>query len=299
MEEFKKLEYTDRELIESYLGDYNFKTYEYSFLTLYMWRKMLNIEFSIIDDSLIIKKAYDKIGSYFMQPVGYKKEKLKDIILKLEAIKTKSGDFKNLLRDVEYPFLNELREIFDRNIRCCEDVNNFDYIHNSEDLISLSGRKFHSKKNHYNQFINSYKYEIKDLNDPKVVQDCIELSRTWFYERAEDDTFLEHELLAIEDVLPKSEMLGLKGIAVYVGDSIAGFAAGEKLNKDMAVIHFEKGDISFDGIYSFLGKTFVENYFIDVKYINRQEDMGVKGLRRAKRGYNPIKLERKYIVDLL
>ncbi|NSW89749.1 MAG: DUF2156 domain-containing protein [Firmicutes bacterium] len=299
MTDFKKLELDDRDIFQRYLGDYRFNTYEYSFLTLYIWRKMLNVEFGIIDDALIIKKSTKKTGTYFMQPVGYRKESLKSIVLKLNSIRKNDENFKNLFRDIEIPFLYELLDIFEGKICFCEDINNFDYICNSEDLILLSGKKFHRKKNQYNQFINNYKYEIKDFNDSKVIEDCIKFSGTWFHERGNNDCLLRYELESIEEVLPKSGLLGIKGMAVYVDGHLAGFTAGEKVNSNMGVIHFEKGDLSYNGIYSFINKTFVEKYFSDVKFVNMQEDMGIKGLRKAKKAYNPVKLEKKFIVNLL
>jgi len=296
---FKKLELEDKDIFQTYLGDYKFNTYEYSFLTLYTWRKMLNVEFSIINNTLIIKKYSKKTGSYFMQPVGYGKEDLKGIVLILNDIRKNSGDFNNLFRDIEISFLYELSSVFKNRIKYFEDINNFDYIYNSEDLILLSGKKYHSKKNQYNQFINNYKYEIRDFNAPDVIEDCIDFAKVWFNERGGNESFLKYELEGIEDVLPKSELLGIKGMAVYVDGRLAGFTTGEKVNNNMAVIHFEKGDLFYEGIYSFINKTFIEKYFSDVKYINRQEDMGVKGLRKAKRAYNPVKLEKRFIADLL
>jgi len=296
---FKKLDIEDRDVIQKFVGKYTFNTYEYTFLTLYIWRKMFNIEYDIIDNTLIIKKNSARTGSYFMQPVGYKKENLKDIILELNNMRKNDDSFNSLLRDIETPFLSELIDIFNGDVKYSEDVNNFDYIYNSQDLIRLSGKKFHRKKNQYNQFISSYEYELKDLGEPGVVDDCIRFARTWFEERGENDRILLYELEGIEDALPKHDLLGIKGMAVYIGGRIAGFTAGEKLDNDMAVIHFEKSDLAYDGIYSCINKTFVEKYLSDVKYVNRQEDLGIKGLRKAKMAYNPVKLEKKFIVDLL
>jgi len=287
-----------RNIFQKYIGKYDFCTYEYSFLTLYIWRKMLNTEFAVIDDALIIKKYCKKVGTYFMQPIGYKKEDLVGIVHKLNKIRENSADFKSLFRDVETSFLYELLDMFEGNICLCEDINNFDYIYSSKDLISLSGKKFHRKKNQYNQFISSYDYKIKDLLEDGVIKDCIDFAHSWYENRKGEDEQLMYELDSIRDILPKYQILGIKGMAVYVSGKMAGFTIGEKVNSNMAVIHIEKGDLEYDGIYAFINKTFAENYFSDVKYINRQEDLGIEGLRKAKRGYNPVKLEKKFAVDL-
>lgn len=298
MVEFKKLDIDDRDIFQRYIGKYEFGTYEYSFLTLYIWRKMLNVEIGITDDALIVKKHEKQKGSFFMQPIGYKKENLKEIVNKLNEIKREDDSFKSLFRDVELPFLYELMDLYENNVCLYEDKNNFDYIYNSEDLASLSGKRFHKKKNHYNQFIGNYNYEIKDLHEEGVVEDCIVFSQTWYDGRQEDDEQLEYELGGIVDFLPNCKVLGLDGLAVYVDGKIAGFTVGEKVNKDMGIVHVEKGDFNYNGIYAFINKTFAERYLSDVKFINRQEDLGIKGLRKAKRSYNPVRLEKKFIVDI-
>lgn len=299
MTDFKELKLDDRDVFLKHLGNYDFNTYEYSFLTLYIWRKMLNVEFSFIDDVLIIKKSTHKTGAYFMQPIGYKKENLKDIVLKLADIKKGEEKSKSLFRDIETPFLHELLDIFRSRISFCEDKNNFDYIYKSEDLVSLSGKKFHRKRNRYNQFISSYMYEVKDISCAGVIEDCIDISKEWFIDKGQDDSLLKFELESIEKVLPESELLGMRGIAVYVDGKIAGFTTGEKASNKMGIIHFQKADLSYNGIYEFMNKTFTEKCLSGVELVNMQEDMGIKGLRKAKNAYNPIKLEKKFIVNLL
>ena len=295
---FKKLNIEDKEIFQKYVGTYEFGTYEYSFLTLYIWRKMLNVEIGIIEDSLIIKKQEQQKGSYFMQPMGYEKKNLKEIVYKLNEITKRDKSFKNLFRDIEFPFLYELMDLYKGNVCLCEDINNFDYIYKSEDLISLSGHKFHRKKNLYNQFIGNYNYKIKDICQDNVVRDCINFSHMWYEQRQEEDEQLKYELESISEILPNFRTLGFKGMAVYVDNKIAGFTVGEKVNSNMAIIHIEKGDFKYNGIYAFINKAFTERYLSDVKLINRQEDLGIKGLRKAKKSYNPVKLEKKFIVNV-
>lgn len=295
---FKALELKDREIFEEYLREYSFNTYEYSFITLYLWRQMYNIEYGILDNALIIKKTHKHFGSYFMQPIGYEKEALKNIVIKLHELKQNSSGFVNLFRDIENPFLNELIDIFGNDLKISEDINNFDYIYDCKKLASLSGKKYHSKKNQYNQFINNYDYKLKDLKDKQVITDCINFAAGWYEKRGAGNEMLKYELEGIKEVLLNYQFLNLQGMAVYVHEKLAGFAIGEKVNRKMAIVHIEKADPAFRGVYAFLSKMFVQNYFLDVGFINRQEDLGIEGLRRAKMAYNPVRLEKKYIVDL-
>jgi len=276
MLDFKPIELKDRELFHEYLKDYDF----YSFLTLYIWRKMYNTEFAIVDDAIVIKKRTANNGTYFMQPIGADKSKIADITLKLNTLRKNHENFGNL-------------------VTSHEDKNNFDYIFNSKDLIKLSGKKYHRKKNQYNQFIKKYDYRIEEIQSPEVIKNCIDLSLKWYDYKSLQSEQLKNEQKAIFDIFSNIKIFNnIKGIAVYVNNEIAGFAIGEKLNSKMATVHFEKGNYNFSGIYPFLNKSLVEIFFRDVEFINLQEDLGLEGLRRAKSAYQPIKLEKKYLVNI-
>lgn len=296
---FKPLGLEDRDLFLRRLSNYDFNTYEYSFLTLYLWKKYCNVEYAIIDDALIIKKNQEKKGSYFMQPVGYPEGALQDIVKELVKIKEGDSSFKYLFGDIEAPFLHRLQDIYGQKIKYREDANNFDYIYETEKLINLTGRKLGKRKNHYNQFIKRYDYSLKDIGDQDVGKDCFNFAELWLKRRKAKHRELIFELEGIGDVLNNSQQLPALGMAVYVKDKIAGFTIGEKVNSRLAIIHVEKGNTRYKGVYAFINKTFAEEYLRDAAYINRQEDLGAVRLREAKRAYDPVKFEKKYLVDLI
>jgi uncharacterized protein len=295
---FKPLELEDRELFQKYLRGYNFNTYEYSFSTLYLWRKLCSVEYAIIAGALVVKKTERNVGTYFMQPIGYTKENIKEVINILIEMKRRDRNIKCLFRDIEEPFIDELRELFSQEICLCEDVNNFDYIYNREELMTLRGNRFHKKRNHYNQFIATYNFEARDLLEDGVINDCRIFAEEWTEGREKITSQLEHELEGINDVLSNIKQLNLQGMAVYIDGKIAGFTIGEKVNGKMAIIHIEKANAEYRGIYAYVNKTFIERYFNDVTFINREEDLGVEGLREAKKSYHPVKLEKKFIVNV-
>lgn len=296
--EFKELQLSDKKLFHGFLGEYGFKTYEYAFSTLFVWRHMCKVYHSIIQDSLIVKKEDKVKGTYFMAPIGYEESRLQSIIGQLVDIKKNTADMHYLFRDVEEEFLSKLIDIYGDRIKCIEDDGNFDYIYDTQELISLSGKKFHSKKNHFNSFITSYSYYVKDMSEENTGEQCIKFARQWFEEKTAKTDELAYELKTIEDLINFRRELNIDGMAVYAEDKLAGFTLGEKLSSNMAIIHIEKGDNDFRGIYAFLNRVFLDKYFSDVKCINRQEDVGIKGLRKAKMSYNPIRFERKYNVNI-
>ena len=292
---FKRITIEDKDIFEKFIYPYKFLSCEYSFTTLYIWREACDIGYTIYKDALIIKKKDFEGRYYFMQPLGYSKDNLKEIIDELMNYKAEKN-MEYLFKDLEESFIEEIRDIYDNVQDICikEDRDNFDYLYEAEKLIKLSGKKLHGKKNHYNAFIKSYNYEVKDINDNDVVKDIIVAAELWHVDN-DEDPILRYELQGIKDLLSNIHTINIKGIAVYVDAKIVAFSLGEKLNDNLAVIHIEKGDMSVRGVYSFINKTFVDRCFSDVKIINREQDLGIAGLRKSKLSYYPFKLEKKYI----
>lgn len=296
--QFKCLTLEDKYLFESYTNKHNILSYEYTFASLYLWRKLCEVKYAILDEALIINKQEEFKCSFFMQPLGYKKENLQGIIKKLIEIR-KEYPSKYLFGDVNEEFINDIREYTDFNICSIKDINDSEYIYSTKELMDLSGKKFHGKKNHYNKFVKNYNYEVKEINISKVKSDCMELLKRWHSVKEEVDKELIMETDAINDVLCKLDILKLKTIAVYVDNKIAGFSIGEKYANDtMANILVEKADTNYDGIYAFINREFLTRQFSETEFVNRQEDTGSEGLRKSKQSYNPIRMEEKYLLNL-
>lgn len=294
MLEFKQLTLEDKCLFDKYLKPYSFLTCEYSFTNLFIWRKGLDIQYAIYNDVLIIKKM-DFDGRYhFMQPIGYKSENLNNIISMLKEYK-EEFQMDCLFKDIEEPFKNELQTLYGDTIEIEEDRDNFDYIYESEKLKTLSGKKLHGKKNHYNYFLKHYSYTIAPITT-EIIDDCIKAAREWCCKN-DCKGYLLHELRAIQELLKNNDKLDFIGMVVYVDNKLSAFTIGEKVNENMAIVHIEKADAEIGGLYAFINKSFVENYLSDIPFINREQDLGIEGLRKAKLAYYPIKLEPKYTVN--
>lgn len=293
MLDFKPLTLEDKHIFDKYLKPYSLLTCEYSFTNLFIWRKCLDTQYCIMNDTLIIKKM-DFNGHYhFMQPIGYKKESLGELIDELAKYKSNSS-MSYLFKDAETPFIEDLKTLYNCNLTIEEDRDNFDYIYESSRLISLSGKKLHSKKNHYNNFIKNNKYHVEMLNKSNI-EDCIEAACEWCKQN-DCKGYLRFELKAIQELLINSEKFDFVGMGVYVENVLSAFTIGEKVNDTMAIIHIEKAVTDINGLYAYINKTFAETCFSDVAYINREQDMGNDGLRKAKLSYQPYKLEPKFAV---
>ncbi|MDD2494142.1 MAG: phosphatidylglycerol lysyltransferase domain-containing protein [Tissierellia bacterium] len=296
---FKSLSLEDKDIINKYSKNSNLESYEYLFSSLYMWRKLNNVKYTIIDGVLVIEKNEEGKGTFYAQPLGYSKDNLVNIIELLLKRNENYTDREYLFGDVDDNFINDLKEYTDYNIEVIEDIDDFEYVYKTQDLIELRGRKYHGKKNHVNSFEKTYDYEIKTIDNKYVMKDCINLLHKWHEEVLETvDREMCMEIDAIRDVFKEIHELDLKTIAVYVNDELAGFAIGELVNDKLAVIHAERGEIQYKGIYAFLNKKFLMESFSETEFVNRQEDTGNEGLRKAKQSYHPTKMVKKYLVKL-
>lgn len=290
---FKPLTLKDKELFDKYTKPYNFETCEYSFTNLFIWRIGCDIQYTFIGDSLIIKKTDFDGSSHFMQPLKYNKKDLNHIVDTLIKYK-KEFQLDYLFKDVEENFINDLIEIYGDKIEISEDRDNFDYIYESQKLISLSGKKLHGQKNHYNNFIKNNNFRYEQITH-EVIDECLKAANRWCRER-NCKGYLLYELKAIEELLKNGSKLDFVGMVVFVDDQLSAFTIGEKVNDTMAIIHIEKANPEINGLYNFINRTFVEDNFSNVALINREQDLGIEGLRKAKEAYKPLKMAKKFSV---
>ena len=296
---FKSLTLEDKEIIEKYIDKSKLDSYEYLFSSLYMWRKLNNIKYAVLDDVLIIEKNEEGKGTFYAQFFGYKKDNLTSIIDELIKRNLEFTDRDYLFGDVGDEFVDDLKKYTDFSIDIVEDIDDSEYIYNTQDLIELKGKKYHSKKNHVNSFLKTYSYDIKTINNENVKSNCMDLLHKWHEEVAVTvDKEMLMEIDAIKDLFRELHFFDLNSIAIYVDGDLAGFAVGEKVNDKMALIHVERGEIAYKGIYAFLNKQFLVESFQDTEFVNRQEDTGNEGLRKAKKSYHPEKMIKKYLVKL-
>lgn len=169
----------------------------------------------------------------------------------------------------------------------------FDYIYRTEDLITLKGKRYHKKRNHLNQFRSRYNWTFSPLTAADM-EECIAFSASLYNEKAGyDDRSSVVEQFAIHTFFTHFETLGLCGGVLRVDGKLVGFSIGEPLNQDTFVTHIEKADISYAGAYTALTQAFTERFASGYSYINREEDLGIAGLRQAKASYYPVYLLEK------
>lgn len=173
-----------------------------------------------------------------------------------------------------------------------------DYIYLTQDLIQLKGRKYHRKRNHIKQFNEKYSFQYAPLTS-EWTSECLRLETEWCDLRhCETTPGLLNESLAIKEALTHFESLRLKGGAISINGKVEAFTLGEPLNGDTVVIHIEKANPSYEGLYTLINQAFLEKQWSEYTYVNREQDLGEEGLRKAKESYFPDHMVNKYTMTL-
>lgn len=291
---FKEIQVNDyQKFIKCTNGNYN--NSESSFATMYMWQHYANVKYSIENDTIFsIYKNRNGNYSSFM-PYGKKRNSL-DTIKKLIELynELNSPLIINLCTE---DFVDFIKNNCSYKIKVTEQRNSFDYVYYTQELIELKGKKFHSKKNHINTFTKKYPYEYVRYNN-EMKHSCIEFCKNVLVQHyGMDENAYKTELFSITKTFDNLDDLNLKCGLLTLDDKIIALSVGERLNNEYALIHIEKADYNYRSSYSVINNLFLKNEFSDTIYVNREEDMGIEGLRIAKKSYNPCKMIKKYTVE--
>jgi len=285
--DFKPLELTDKitfdVLRQSKLYD-NYYASDLNFLTLYSWKDLYKTEVFIDNDLMIFKDNRAEV--IFSPPLAKSKTAFN---LGIDLIKDycKSEGIKVKIQGIS----DNLREIIDNkeNYDFMPQPEHAEYIYNSCDLINLNGKKLHAKRNHVNRFIKTYSYQFVPYqeNFRSQIQRIIE---KWNEKQGFD-----FESQAICNALNNLEILNSYCDCLFVEKELVGFAIGTTL-KEYGLVVFEKCDSNYIGVYQIINNLFAAKNFKEVSYINRQEDLGIEALKKAKMSYYPVFLQEKYLM---
>ncbi len=278
----KKITLEDKALINSYLSHEEVYSSELTFLTMYIWRKGFNIHYTINNDCVIFQLQDKGSPVNVRYPLGYGDKKAA-----IEALKEYYGD-KLLFYGLTKDQVNKLPDEFE--VSLMEDY--ADYVYRVSDLINLSGKKYHSKRNHLNAFKRMYDYKYKPM-DANNALECIKAYNKW-YENKNGSEALAYEKEAIGDIMTNFDRLECSGGVLYADGEICAFTISEQLNKNTVVIHIEKANTNVRGSYVAINQMHLEHRWSHLKFVNREEDIGLKGLRRAKMSYRPCARVYKY-----
>lgn len=292
---FKRLTLEDQKLFNTFFERFQPTISEYTFSNLFVWQKSRTIEYTIYNDVLIIL-AHHKNQSYFMPPLGnFDIAKLYKELLDYAQKKGLPTIFKRVPEE-------HAKIITDQKIKVIEDPDNSDYIYSTESLAFLKGRKYSNKRAWVKKFESEYYHRYMQYTD-ECKESCIKLLKNWTEAREDNGYEIKDEYDAIISLLENYNYFKIPGATICIDcdgkKEIVAFTFGEKLNNETFVIHFEKADSKFIGAYQAINKYFAEKeIFGNFKYINREQDLGIEGLKKAKKSYYPIRIAPKFIVTV-
>lgn len=302
MDTFKKVTLDEQALFTDIFNHTDSMASEYTFAYLYMWKRNYNLTYAIIEDHLCLisrSKIYPAF-SFCPMPIDGNHDSVK-FEKALKAIEAYFGhnNIPLLFGRVEEKKLPYFKAVYGEKMKIENLDNTSDYIYNAQDLITLEGKKFSKKRNHISKFMRLYgEYEYASVNESNL-HECKRILDEW---AEKNETNIDEEIserVACQELCHNWGTFPLKGALLKVNGRYEAFTIGELLNSEVAVIHIEKGNTDIHGIYTLINRDFCANEWKDVKYVNRQEDLGIKGLRKSKLSYNPAFMVNKFLVKVL
>ncbi|MBA4393324.1 MAG: hypothetical protein C0407_07205 [Desulfobacca sp.] len=289
---FEPLSLKHQVLIEDFLRRYPPEISELTFTNLFIWRHYYQFQVTLHGGFLTLLAHppettpffFPSLGEgdlqgWFLDCLGYVKEK--GFPLRLARLP------ESYLKELSS--LPGLKAIFDRN--------NSDYVYRTRNLIRLSGNKYHTLKNHINRFNKTYSWEYLPLT-PELIGECLNLQEEWCrLKQCLESPSLQSEEQAIIEALKNIDLLNYKGAVIRIQGKVEAFTLGELLNPETVVIHIEKANPELTGLYTVIQQQFLEHQWNDIPYVNREQDLGLEGLRKAKLSYQPEFMVNKYLVS--
>ncbi|MGN0382731.1 MAG: DUF2156 domain-containing protein [Eubacterium sp.] len=296
--ELRNIKLEDYDFLNKYFELRRPQTSDSAIFNLFLWMNCYNNQYFITDKGLIWI-AVDERGNYYTAPPLCRDEDLK------ECFDTAKTYFNEVLHTnmrmfhLDSEAINIL-QLSEDMYEVIEDTDYADYIYDAHKLRTLPGKKFHKKKNHVNAFLKRYegRFQYKSLIDGPY-DDIFSFLKQWRREKegSTDEESMDYELEGIKYVLEHVNVLDCKVGGVYIDGKLEAFSIGSYGEKEQtAYIHVEKANPKINGLYAYINMKFLEEEFAAAQYVNREDDMGLPGLRQSKQSYNPIYMVRKYDV---
>ena len=285
--QFKRAELEDKEIISRYFALYTSRSCERTFANVYLWSRQYPVKWTVVENTLVFKSE-DEEHLAFAYPVGDPGDVRRAIEWLTEYFKDRGMPFQmyNLTPDN----FAQLEEWYPGRFQIEYDRDSADYVYESEKLATLSGKKLHSKRNHINKFKALYggrwSYEAITAGN---VEECFQMALKWRDQNGcEDDPDKRGEICVTMNALRLFEELELTGGILKIDGEVVAFTIGEPICPDTFVVHIEKAFADVEGAYPMINQQFVEHECKDYLYVNREEDTGAEGLRKAKLSYRPV-----------
>lgn len=294
--EFSEITLNSKHLFDQYIKKHKPEISELTFTNFFAWRYYYRFRYAVVSDLLCVIAAPAKKQPFAMMPIGDVNERnFEEAYNAIRGYFAQRGwklCFGRITRDELAYFRDKVADeasiVYDRD--------NSDYLYNTRDLAELKGKKYDGKRNHINRFMKEHTFEYVPL-ECGLLDECTRIMEEWCRDKdcsCQEGDYCERN--ANLEILRHFKTLGCKGALIKVDGEFAAFTVGEMLNEDTAVIHIEKARSSINGLYTVINQQFVQREWNGTVYINREQDLGLEGMRKAKLSYHPVTLVEKFNV---
>lgn len=291
--QFRRTELEDRELMHTYFQKFPSRSCERTFANALLWSRHYPVKFAIVENTLVFQSTSH--GEAYTYPAGTP-ENVKKALDYLKKYTDERG-IPFVMYHITAEQFEQLEEWYPGRFEIEFDRDIADYIYESEKLISLSGKKLHAKRNHINKFKATHENWSYEIMTEDNLEECFQMALKWRNENnCDEDDEKNAEMCVTLNSLRLFKELELIGGVLRVDGEIVAFTIGEPISEDTFVVHIEKAFADIQGAYPMINQQFVEHECAAYKYINREEDTGAEGLRKAKLSYRPAFLVEKGIV---
>ena len=293
MIDYHPISLSDKDLIKDCLSAKDSLNCEYSLGNIICYGEVLGLEVALCC-GCFVSRSFEDGSAYYCFPFGKGDvaAALTEIVDEIRRSKKPS-----LIYGMSESEAELFNEMFGDEERAVEERDFFDYCYETETLISLSGKKYQSKRNHISFFERNNNWSF-ELMTSSHASECLEMNRQWLNERLSGDREeLETEFAVIERAFRYFDDLPFRGIVLRADGRIIAFAIGEELDGDHFCIHFEKAFSSVRGSYAMINRLFAEKALSSYRYINREDDAGQENLRKSKLSYHPAYFVKKFQVS--
>jgi hypothetical protein len=263
------------------------------------YKDNFNFKLSVLFDSLIVFGIIEDIPSFILSPVGDKFVAMLEYCISYLKNGYGSGRVNAVSSTmIDIIFSDGIPSRIKDKIEVVENRDDADYVYKVEDLAKLRGGRYQAKRNYVKRFKEKYNYKFLELRED-FIEECLLLQKEWLNIKAPDiddvsSLSISLESRSVTNLLLNFGKIGLFGNVLLVDDKVEGFIIAEELNNDTVVVHAEKANTEYVGIYPAINQLFCESISDRYKFINWEQDVGLAGLRKSKLSYYPHHLVRKY-----
>lgn len=293
MNQFIPVTLAEKEKLKWYLEKSGNQSCDFSLGYNYIWNFQERLSYLIVNETLVFRYLADDTAIYRMAEYNEYFENIVSVVLE---------DWQETGKKLQISVLNQdaarfLESKFSQKFCLTEDRNNWDYVYSVSDLATLSGRKYHGKRNHINKFLKEYTYTYEPITKA-TIPECLTMAEIWLEKKPKLPELLL-EMQALKKAFSLYEELNFTGALIRTEGQVQAFTLGEPLTKNMFVTHFEKAMDEIPGLYPLMNQQFAANHLSGYTYVNREEDMGLPGLQKAKLSYYPAFMVEKYSITHL